>query len=105
MHDELRKAGLPACRATIDDRSPGARIDVDDFEDGPGVWGYWNCDPSLHAAFDMSRPGQGLAFQYFVQAAGHVQTAVLGILMAAGFIVERDDQDPLVLLIWPGRAA
>ncbi|MFD9488676.1 hypothetical protein [Streptomyces sp. NPDC059991] len=103
--DELRKAGLPACLGTIDDPSPGAKIDVEPFEDGPAASVYWNCDPSVHSAYDTSRPDGGPAFQYFIQAAGHVQTAVIGILRSAGFTVERNDQDPLALWIWPDRPA
>ncbi|WP_331447518.1 hypothetical protein [Streptomyces xanthochromogenes] len=72
------------------------------FGHPPAASVYWKCDPSVHGAFDTSRTDGGPVFQYFVQAAGHVQTAVLAILRAAGFTVERDDQDPLALLILAG---
>ncbi|MEV6548428.1 hypothetical protein AB0M57_06910 [Streptomyces sp. NPDC051597] len=68
--DELRRAGLPACLRTIGDQSPGAKVDVDPFEESPGVDVYWNCDPSVHAEFDTGCPDGGPAFQYFIQAAG-----------------------------------
>ncbi|MEV5943432.1 hypothetical protein [Streptomyces sp. NPDC051994] len=105
VRGELRKAGLPACRRAADDSSPGVKIEVDFAEDGPAAWLNWQCDPSVHAAFDPSRPDGGPAFQYFVQAAGHMQTTVLAILRDAGFTVEQDDLDPLVLLILSDSSA
>lgn len=57
--DELRKAGLRACLGTIDDPSPGAKIEVESFEDGPAASVYWKCAPSVHGAFDTSRPDGG----------------------------------------------
>ncbi|MFI1106325.1 hypothetical protein [Streptomyces melanogenes] len=103
--DELRKAGLPACLGTIDDPSPGAKIEVELLEDHPAAASvYWQCDPSVHSAYDTSRPDGGPAFQYFIKAAGHVQAAVMGILRSAGFTVERDDMDPLSLWVMPPSA-
>ncbi|MEV7223185.1 hypothetical protein AB0N98_25315 [Streptomyces sp. NPDC093681] len=97
---ELERAGLPVHRGGLEagphDR-PGADVHVDIFEDG-GVYVDWNSAKELRDAalqlfekgIDFTNPPRVVVHHKNVH--DHMQSALLGILVSAGFQVEEADR-------------